>query len=72
MQYSPMFSEEENKELNETAFDLAYHSIRFSGLYKELENSEWDLLAVELGRVAREAGNRVIEARLEQIASKAA
>ena len=36
---------EEKRELREQAHELAYQYIRHSGLYRELENAEWDALA---------------------------
>lgn len=33
------------RELDQMAFDLCYQSVRWSGLYKRLDNDQWDALA---------------------------
>lgn len=38
-------SEEETRELQRDAHDLAYQAILFSGLYKSLSNEAWDAKA---------------------------
>lgn len=42
---------DERSELLRDAERLAYQTIRFTGLYKELSSDEWDQLAERLGRV---------------------
>lgn len=37
-----------NARLDDLAHDLCYQSIRWSGLYKELSNDQWDALAERL------------------------
>lgn len=62
-----MFTTEENHDLDELAADLAYRSIQLSGLYRELENEQWDRLAIELAREARKVINRRIQERIDKI-----
>ena len=62
-----MFSNEENLNLDDIAVDLAYSSLRFSRLYLELENEEWDEMAKELASEAREVINRRIQERIDAI-----
>ena len=40
-----MISADEKRELREQAHELAYSYIRHSGLYRQLENEQWDALA---------------------------
>jgi len=60
-------SDEEEKALDDLAFDFTYQAIRFSGLYKMLENSEWDQLADELMRDVRARVSQRIDERITQI-----
>lgn len=60
-------SDEDNKELDDLAFDFTYAAIRKSGLYKLLENSEWDAFAGELMRDVRERVTQKIDERMAQI-----
>lgn len=60
-------SDEEQKELDDLAHDFCYQAIRYSGLYKLLENSEWDSFATELMRDVRSRVAWKIEERIEQI-----
>ena len=60
-------SDEDNKELDDLAFDFTYAAIRKSGLYRLLENSEWDSFADELMRDVRERVTQKIDERLTQI-----
>lgn len=46
---------EENYELNRLAWDLAYQTIKFSGLWKELANEDWDTKTKEYAQLARNA-----------------
>lgn len=66
-----MFTTDENAELDSLAVDLAYNSILFSGLYRDLENEQWDALAKELAREVREVINRRIQERIDRIAGAA-
>lgn len=65
-----MFSTEENENLDDLAVDLAYSSLRFSRLYRELENEEWDALAKEFAAQARELINRRIQDRIDAIEAR--
>lgn len=60
-------SDEEEYELDQLAHDFAYQAIRYSGLYRHLENSEWDSLADELKTRARATVSQAIDQRLAQI-----
>ena len=60
-------SDEEEKELDDLAFDFTYQAVRFSGLYKMLENSEWDSFADELKTRARVLVSQAIDQRIAQI-----
>lgn len=42
---------EERSDLLRDAERLAYQTIRFTGLYKELLSDEWEMLSKRLGRV---------------------
>jgi hypothetical protein len=63
-------SDEEEKILNDLAFEFAYEAIRFSGLYRELENSEWDSFADELKTRARATVSQAIDQRIAQIEAR--
>ena len=67
-----MFSTEENENLNDIAVGLAYSSLRFSRLYLELENEEWDAMAKELASEARTVINNRIQARIDLIEARSA
>jgi len=60
-------SDEEEKELDDLCFDFTYNAIRFSGLHKLLENSEWDSFADELKTRARATVSQAIDQRIAQI-----
>ena len=60
-------SDEEEKALDDLCFDFTYQAIRFSGLYRELENSEWDSFADELKTRARGLVSQAIDQRIAQI-----
>ena len=60
-------SDEEEYELDQLAHDFTYQAIRFSGLYKLLENSEWDSFADELMRDVRARVSQRIDERIGQI-----
>jgi hypothetical protein len=44
-------TKDERDELLKDASTLAYQTIRFTGLYKQLSSDEWNGLAERLGRV---------------------
>lgn len=60
-------SDEQDYELDQLAHDFTYQAIRYSGLYKFLENSEWDSFANDLMRDVRERVTQKIDQRIEQI-----
>lgn len=60
-------SDEREKELDDLAFDFTYQAIRYSGLYRSLENSEWDAFADELKTRARATVSQAIDQRIAQI-----
>lgn len=62
-----MFTTEENANLNDIAIDLAYSSLRFSKLYRELENDEWDSFSKELADAARMVINSRIQQRIDAL-----
>lgn len=53
---------DERSELLRDTERLAYQTIRFTGLYKELSSDEWDQLAERLGRVTL----RYLEALIDE------
>lgn len=55
-------SNDERSELLRDTERLAYQTIRFTGLYKELSSDEWDELAKRLGRVTL----RYVEALIDE------
>lgn len=63
-------SDEEEKQLDDLAHDFTYTAIRFSGLFRELENSEWDSFADELMRDIRERVSQRIDERIAQIEAR--
>ena len=63
-------SDEEEKELDDLCFDFTYQAIRFSGLYKMLENSEWDSFADDLMRDVRARVSQRIDERIAQIEAR--
>jgi hypothetical protein len=60
-------SDEEEYELDQLAHDFTYQAIRFSGLHRELDNSEWDSFADELMRDVRARVSERIDERIAQI-----
>ena len=60
-------SAEANHELDELAFNLAYQTIRWSPLWPELENSEWDELAERLKRQVRRFVDDQIDRELTKL-----
>lgn len=68
-----MENAEAKQELINDATGLAYSHIRFSGLYKQLSNDEWEQLADKLGVEVYELLERRIDDFLtEKEAAKAA
>lgn len=53
-----------NARLDDLAHDLCYQSIRWSGLYKELSNDQWDTLAERLRAQVRTFVEGEIDAEL--------
>lgn len=65
---------ETTRELDQMAFDLCYQSIRWSGLYKQLDNAAWDALAAAMVPQVRAKVDELINAeftRLEGESQKA-
>lgn len=56
-----------NARLDDLAHDLCYQSIRWSGLYKELTNDQWDALAERLRAQVRMFIEGEINAELTRI-----
>lgn len=63
-------SDEDAYELDQLAHDFTYSAIRKSGLWKQLENSEWDDFADELMRDVRARVTQKIDERIAQIESQ--
>jgi hypothetical protein len=61
---------EAQHELNEMAFELAYQAIRYSGLYKQIENLEWDSLAEQMKWKVRAYLDSLIDEELTKLEAK--
>jgi hypothetical protein len=61
---------EAQHELNEMAFELAYQAIRYSGLYKQVENLEWDALAEQMKWKVRAYLDALIDEELTKLEAK--
>lgn len=61
---------EENTELDQMAHDLCYYAIRFSGLYRELENNQWDTLAEQFNVSVRAHLDGLIDAEFTRLQSE--
>lgn len=58
---------DEREQLDRIAEELAYQTIKFSGLYKSLESHEWDGLSKHLAILARRAMEKVVEAEFTRL-----
>lgn len=67
-----MENTEAKQELINDATGLAYSHIRFSGLYKQLRNDEWEQLSEKLGAEVYELLERRIDDFLTEKEAKAA
>jgi hypothetical protein len=60
---------DEHNELLKDASDLAYLTIKFSDLYKELSSDEWDRLAERLGRATLSYIEALVDEEFRRIES---
>lgn len=63
-------SAEANAELDELVHQLCYQSIRWSGLYAQLDNDAWDALAERLKGQVRAFVDEQIDNELARIESE--
>lgn len=58
---------EQKHELHEISSDLAYEAIKFSPLFRALENEQMDTLAEEIAKKLDAQVSRLIDAELDKI-----